>query len=216
MSLIAGEINISLPNIDFLEIETFLKNSLVHHTNNITSSVEKIYHERNLRSYPWQRRVLEFKGEHIYDYTDYSEIQKILSLAYSLPIEKKDRLIILLFQSAQDNYDFDWHFDRDINYGFRICFGLNPTVPFIRFAKLKEEFEKMKDSWEKIYNHMIYEDQQYDLYPSKENTVFLINKNKHPHKVPVLENNNKRCVIIVQGIIQNLNLDFIQKIEDES
>ena len=215
MALIAGELNVELPNVDIVKLEKFITDTEEIHSNSRTSAEEKVYYQRNNREYPWTRRVLEYNGKLIYDYSTYLEIQKILKVADSLPINRASRIILMLFQTSQKEYDFNWHFDSDTQYGFRVCFGLDKSIPFVHLTKLKPEYEHVSKTFERIESHMVYEDIQYDLYPTKENTVFMLNRKIYPHKVPVVENSKMRCVIIIQGELMESNLDFLQRIDDE-
>lgn len=215
MVLIAGEINIEIPNIDITKLEKFLAETKEIHSNSRTSAEEKVYQQRNNREYPWTRRILEYNGKPIYDFSIYPEMQRILTIADNLPINPATRLILMLFQTAQKEYDFNWHFDGDTQYGFRICFGLDTSIPFVQLTKLKPDYEYVSKTLERIESHMVYEDKQYDLYPTKENTVFMLNRKIYPHRVPVFENSKMRCVIIVQGDLIESNLDFLHRIDDE-
>lgn len=215
MAIIAGELDLDVPKIDLSEIEKFLVDTHEIHLNSRTSTEEKIYQQRNDREYPWQRRVLEFKGKSIYDYSEYPELKKFFSFIDTLPVNAINRTSVMLYQTNQKSYDFNWHFDGDTQYGFRVCVGLDKSVPFVQLGKLKPNYEHVTKTFEKIENFMIEENKQYDLYPSKENTVFLLNRLNCPHRVPIIENSKQRCVIIVFGDTFDLNLKYIQRIDDD-
>jgi hypothetical protein len=215
MVLIAGELDILVPDVDFNEIETFLKDTHDVHENSRTSSEEKGYATRNNRKYPWTRRVLQFNGIDQSPYKNYPEMVKLFEVASALPIDPITRIMIFLYQDNQPDYDFYWHFDGDYTYGFRICVGLDTTKPFVELTKLKTEYEYINNSSSKIEPYMVDESKLYTLYPNKKNTVMLLNRTKYPHRVPIIKSDTPRCVLIVSGVLTDLNLNFLQKIEDE-
>lgn len=215
MALIAGEIDLAVPDIDLVHVEQFLAQTHEIHNNSRTSSEEKGYKQRNDREYPWQRRVLEYLNKPIYDYSLFPEINKIIEMTHTLPIVPATRTSLMLYQNSQKTYDFNWHFDVDTEQGFRICFNLNTEIPFVQLAKLKPEFEYVSKTFERIENHMVDESNQHEIYPTRKNTVFLLNRRNYPHKVPVFERSSQRCVIIVSGKITDPNFNFLQRIDDE-
>lgn len=215
MSIVAGEIDIDIPDINLGKIELFLSDTIHIHTNSKMSSEEKIYKQRNNRPYPWDRRVLEYLGTPTYDFNKYPEFKKIFNVVNCLPIDVNTRTCLMLYQNSQKSYDFNWHFDGDNDYGFRVCFNLDTAVPFVELAKLDKKFEYVNKTFERIQQHMVDETTKIQLYPTRKNTIFLFNRLNYPHRVPMINSNVNRCVIIVHGKIIDLNLKFIQKIEDE-
>lgn len=200
--MIAAELNLEVPTIDFNQIELFLVETLVEHSLNTNSSrEEKVYELRNRRSYPWQRRILEFQGKPCHDYRNKNPFKILNGLLDNLPVDPTDRTILMIYQKQQPDYDFNYHYDGDREYGFRVCFNLDTDKVFVEFAKLREEYSYVRESREKILDNMIDSTHVYQLKPIKTNTVFCFNRLQYPHRVPLSSHDN-RLVLIVQGTLQ--------------
>lgn len=196
--MIASELNLYVPYINLFDIRNFLQTTKKDHDSIISfSNEEKTYEHRNSRPYPWHRRVIELQGQKQFDLTDNIEFNKIYKVIDQLPLVKNKRNVLIIYQDQQPEYDFNFHFDGDKEYGFRICFNLDPSKVFLEFAKLKQEFLYIKENRQKIENHMV-DYKIYKLYPSSTNTIFCINGKNFPHRVPVMANSS-RLVVIVHG-----------------
>lgn len=210
MALIYGELDINVPEISYADIEKFIIDTKIVHELSTHSQEEKIYAQRNNRSYPWERRLLEFNGKEFHNYKNIQPFNDLVNLIDSLPIDRGSRVVLLLSQKEQDSYDFNFHFDKDDPHGFRICFGLNINQVFLEIAPLKSEFLQLSN--QKIEDHML-EPTLYKVIPKKANTVFCLPGNKYPHRVPV-NNSTRRTVLIVRGKVTTLSdLAFLHKVE---
>ncbi len=213
MALIYGELDIEVPEISIDKIEKFVKETEAAHVQLGHSKEEDTYFQRNNRHYPWNRRILQFKDKKFYNYNNREEFKDVVKIFEKLPIKDEERIVLLLQQTQQPLYDFNFHFDNDNPFGFRVCLGLNTSKTFLEQSKIKKEFHKHALDLGKIENYMV-EDRVYKIVPKKSNTVFVLNANEFPHRVPV-ENNIARTVFVVRGKIESLdNLDFIVKEEE--
>ena len=213
MGLIAGELDIAVPNVSFDAVDQFIKDSKLMHDLSNFGKEEQVYFHRNKRHYPWDRRVLETLGKPVYDYRNINPFNSIKDIIDALPIVKETRVILLLSQREQSNYDFNYHFDRDNQYGFRICFGLDTNKTFLEMASLKPEFRAHGEGLNKIEDYMV-EDAVHKLIPTRANTVFCIKGNKYPHRVPITSS-VQRFVIIVRGDLVSIdNLKFLNRIDE--
>jgi hypothetical protein len=213
MGLIAGEVDVNLPDITFQELEDFLTATKFRHEHSKAFAEEQTYFERNGRRYPWDRRVLEFNGIPNYNFKDITPFNRLVEIIDSLPIVKSSRIILLISQKEQADYDFNFHFDLDAGYGFRLCFGLDVSKTFLEMSKLKPEYLAHGRELKKIEQTMV-EDKVYEIIPSKSNTVFCINGNEYPHRVPV-NNSEARFVLIVRGDLMSLDdVKFLKRIEE--
>ena len=80
-------------------------------------------------------------------------------------------------------------------------------------SKLKPEYLAHGRELKKIEQTMV-EDKVYEIIPSKSNTVFCINGNEYPHRVPV-NNSEARFVLIVRGDLMSLDdVKFLKRIEE--
>lgn len=212
--MIAAELDVVLPKLSFTSLYKFLKDTEhAHFSVEDFSKEESVYFERNHKNYPWERRILEYEGEIFYDYRNKKLFKNLISIIDSFPIIKDTRVVILLFQKKQEEYDFNYHFDKDEKYGFRICYNLNTNIPFLEFAKLKKEYSYVRNTLEKIQPFMV-ENNTYNLIPTKKNTVLMFDGVEYPHKVPVVNGNSKRLSIIVRGKLSDIkNLNFCQIIK---
>lgn len=213
MGLIIGEVDIEVPTIPFDSVTEFLNSSKKFHEGSVYSKEEYIYRERNNREYPWDRRVLEYQGTEFYNYLDTDPFSKLKKIINSLPIEKDSRVVLLLSQKEQNNYDFNFHFDADNQYGFRICLGLDINKPFLEIGELKPEFYEHGKSLKKIEDHMTT-GKLYPITPMKSNTVFCLSGEKFPHRIPI-NGGYQRFVLIVRGNIDSIdNIKYLQRIEE--
>lgn len=196
MGLIAGELDVNVPAMDFSALEDFIQLSKNTHVSTDMSREERIYQQRNSRPYPWERRLLENNGVMLHNYNNHPAFAQLVETLDRLPIVKSTRLVLLLSQIAQSDYDFNFHFDRGGPYSFRICLGLDTNKVFLEMSKLKSEFLQM--SWkDRILPHHV-EDKKYNIIPTKTNTVFCIESKKYPHRVPI-NNSSMRLVLVVSG-----------------
>jgi len=208
--MIAGELKINLPTLSFDVIDNFLNDSENDHYSSEKSQEEKIYEIRNKRKYPWKRRILEFHGKKIYKFKNDHPFYKIFKIIDKLPLTKETRRVLFLYQEHQDSYDFNFHFDQDNMYGFRICYGLDTDNTFLEFSRLKQEIKKSR---KKIENEMV-DKKVYKLIPKKKDTVFLINGEDFAHRVPLI-NSSSRAVFIISGDLTDLNnLKFINILKE--
>lgn len=213
MALIYGEIDITVPNIPlehFIEFVNSTKNSHVSYGHSIE---EEIYFSRNKRKYPWNRRILEHNENTYHEYNNHKCFEPLVDIMDKLPVKKGKRVILLLHQQQQLEYDFNFHFDKDKPYGFRICLGLDTNKSFLEQSKLKDEYLQHALDLKKIENYMVH-DKIYTIKPKKSNTVFCLNGDRFPHRVPV-DSNSQRVSIIVRGELENLeSLTYLQKEEE--
>jgi len=213
MGLIAGELDINVPAIDFGLLEDFIELSKNTHVSTDMSKEERIYQQRNNRPYPWERRLLENNGAPLHDYSNHPAFAQLLETLNCLPIVKSTRVVLLLRQIAQSDYDFNFHFDRGGPYSFRICLGLDTNKAFLEMSKLKPEFLTM--SWrDRILNEYV-EEKKYDIIPTKTNTVFCIESKEYPHRVPI-NDSGMRLVLVVSGELTEPieQLNFTAKVTD--
>jgi hypothetical protein len=200
--MIAAELDYNVPSIPMEDVNLFIEATKESYEKSLFFKEDLIYKERNSREYPWTRRVLEFNGNKIYPYDTRGAFVPFMDLINSLPVDHKTRTVILISQNEQTDYDFNFHFDGEIDYGFRICNGIDTTQPFLEFSQLKDEYVQHARDRKKIENNMVHE-QLYSLTPKKSNTVLCINGHSFPHRVPINSAKN-RFVIIVKGQISNL------------
>lgn len=213
MGLISGEIDIQLPNIEFNELEEFLCATQFEHENSKAYIEEQKYFERNGRAYPWDRRVLEFNGIANYNYNEVAPFNKLSSIIDSLPIKRNTRVVLLISQKLQSEYDFNFHFDLDAEYGFRLCFGLDTNKPFLEMSKLKTEYADHGRKLNKIESYMV-EEKIYNIVPTRSNTVFCINGTDYPHRVPV-NKSSERFVLIIRGEVISLDdIKFLKRVDE--
>ena len=211
--MIAAELDYNVPSIPMEDVNLFIEATKESYEKSLFFKEDLIYKERNSREYPWTRRVLEFNGNKIYPYDTRGAFVPFMDLINSLPVDHKTRTVILISQNEQTDYDFNFHFDGEIDYGFRICNGIDTTRPFLEFSQLKDEYVQHARDRKKIENNMVKEE-IYDVIPKKTNTIFCIAGKKYPHRVPV-NNSFQRVSIIVKGKITTLeDLNFLTKIEE--
>jgi len=215
MTFIAGELNMQVPEISFEDFEEFIKSSkTLHESIPGHNNEEFVYKQRNLRVYPWERRILEFQGKEFHSYSSNTLFKPLMSLINSLPIIPESRGILLISQCKQENYDFNFHFDKDPNYGFRITFGLDTKKPFVEFGKMKNDFKNARQHLKMIEPNMV-EDKIYSLIPTRSNTVFCFSSTYYPHRVPLINADNRVVLIIAGTLTMSIDkLDFIQTLED--
>lgn len=212
--LIAGELDIEVPHVPIEDLEQFIMATKELHLGSISMSrEERIYTKRNNRPYPWNRRLLEHSGNFFYNYRNTKIFSSIVPVIEQLPIVPSSRTVLLLYQTEQPTYDFNWHFDNDKDYGFRICIGLDTTASFLEFVRMKDEFSDCHKTLQKIESSMVH-DTIYSITPKKSNTVLYINGNQYSHRVPI-NNGKKRASIIVSGQLIPKELKFCQRIDDE-
>lgn len=211
--MIAAELDYEVPSIPMEDVNGFLEATKESYEKSLFFQEDLIYKKRNGRVYPWTRRVLEFNGNKIYPYDTRGALVPMVELINSLPVKPETRTVILISQDNQTDYDFNFHFDGENGYGYRICNGLDTTQTFLEFSKLKDEYIQHARERKKIENDMVYE-KLYRLVPVKSDTVLCINATDFPHRVPV-NNASGRFVIIVKGeIINAKNQNFLQVIEE--
>lgn len=212
MALIYGEVDITVPDISISFINSFIKETEDQHVKLGHSKEEEVYLHRNNRPYPWNRRILQFKDRKFYNYHNRTEFQEVYNLFKELPIKEEERIVLLLQQKSQPTYDFNFHFDNDNPYGFRLCLGLDTSKTFLEQSKIKPEFQQHALDLKKIEDYMV-EEQVYKIKPIKSNTVFMVNGHQYPHRVPV-EQNLERAVFVIRGKLGDIsNLKFLQKEE---
>jgi hypothetical protein len=213
--MIAAELDIPVPAISLADVEFFLSDTLQHHTMDAAfSREEKVYELRNKRIYPWSRRMLESSGVVNYDYTNRLPFVALTHIINTLPIEPSSRSVLLIYQKHQPDYDFNFHYDGDKEYGFRICFNLDVDKVFVELAKLQPDYSHMCNNMGKILDHMVDLNKIYQLKPARTNTIFCLNRLQYPHRVPLV-NHGPRLVLIVHGLLQQSEfnkLTYIQKI----
>jgi hypothetical protein len=210
MGLIAGECDISLPDISFEEIKNFIESTKFQHENSMSYKEENAYYQRHGKILPWNRRILEVNGNPYYNYKLRHPFIKLTKIIDSLPIIKSSRVILLISQEEQSDYDLNFHFDLDNGYGFRICYGLDTSKAFIEMSKLKSEYLENRTG---IRQDML-EDKIYQVIPSKSNTVFCLNGYNYPHRVPV-NNSGSRFVLIIRGdMMPENNIKFLTRIDE--
>ena len=211
--LITGELQLTVPQLSFNDINEFVMETAEYHYSSNMSLEEQTYKQRNNRDYPWDRRVLEFEGRPFHTYKEHKAFKHLVELIELLPIKPTTRVVLLLCQKNQSDYDFNWHFDKDNLFGFRICTGLDTTKPFLEFAKLKEEYKEYNKNMKRIEPYMV-EEEIFNIIPTKSNTVICVNGERYPHRVPLNQGIN-RCSIIVRGELLSPDLNFCQRIDDE-
>ncbi len=212
MALIYGEIDAAVPDISLDAVSEFIRDSKEQHISLGHSKEEEVYFERNNREYPWNRRILQFKNRKFYNYNLLDPFKEVYKVIEQLPIRDEDRIVLLLQQNQQPAYDFNFHFDNDNPFGFRICFGLDTNKVFLEQSRIKSEFKQHALELKRIEDTMV-EDRVYKITPLKSNTVFILNGHEYPHRVPV-DNNLQRAVLVVRGKLESLNsLKFLQKEE---
>jgi len=208
--LVAGELRIIVPDIDLESVAEFINYTRDEYEQSTFFLEDNVYFKRNNRHYPWNRRVLEFKGVKFFNYDKQPPFDTVMPIVDSLPVTEKT--VILLYQESQDGYDFNFHFDAELDYGFRICFGLDTTKTFLELGQLKDEYIEHARQRKKINNDMVT-DRIYKLDPLRSNTVLCLNATHYPHRVPI-NSNQPRAVLIVKGNNTNLSqLDFLQRID---
>lgn len=213
MALIFGELDINVPDISVDKIEQFIKDTEEEHVLLGHSKEEEVYFQRNNRPYPWNRRILQFKDRTFYNYQNREEFKEVYEIFKQLPIKEEERIVLLLQQNNQPQYDFNFHFDNDNPFGFRLCLGLDTSKVFLEQSKIKEEFHQHALSLKKIEDTMV-EGKVYKIKPTKSNSVLILNGNKYPHRVPVDYNRN-RAVFVIRGKLEDIsNLQFLQKEEE--
>jgi hypothetical protein len=213
MGLIAGECDISLPDISFEEIKDFVESTKFLHENSKSYKEEKTYYQHHGKMLPWNRRILEVDGNPYHNYRIRNPFVKLTPIIDSLPIVKSSRVILLISQEEQFDYDLNFHFDLDNGYGFRICYGLDTDKPFIEMSKLKSEYLENNNARSNINQNML-EDKIYKVIPTKSNTVFCLNGYNYPHRVPVT-NSGSRFVLIIRGdMMPENNIKFLTRIDE--
>jgi hypothetical protein len=213
MALIYGELDIAVPDIDRNFLNEFVKRSFNEHVRLGHAKEEDVYFLRNKKHYPWHRRVLQYKTDQFHNFHLLDEFKELNSCLDKLPIDRDERIILMLHQEAQYDYDFNFHFDNDNPYGFRICLGLDTKKTFLEQAKIKDEFHQHALDLKKIEDHMV-EETRYTIVPRKENTAFILNGNSYPHRVPI-NSSTGRTVFVVRGKINTIDdLKFLQKQQD--
>lgn len=215
MALIYGEIDIDVPDIPLEFIDSFVEETRLEHVKLGHSKEEETYFQRNNKLYPWERRILEYGGRVFYNYRDKKYFEAISKIIDKFPIDKTDgeRVVLMLYQKEQPDYDFNFHFDNDKPFGFRICLGLDTTKTFIEQAKIRPEFQQHALQLKKIEDYMV-EENRYRIKPLRSNTAFCINAENYPHRVPI-EGNRSRVAIIVRGTVGNIDgLTFLQRVDE--
>jgi hypothetical protein len=210
--MIAAELDYNVPAITMEDVNLFIDATKDSYEKSRFFKEDLVYQERNRRPYPWTRRVLEVRGYKIYPYDVQGALVPLMDVINSLPIIESTRTAVLISQNEQADYDFNFHFDAEPSYGFRICCGLDTTKPFLEFSQLKDEYLIHGRDRKKIENHMVHE-KLYTLTPKKSNTVLCVNGDYYPHRVPINGSKN-RFVIIVEGQISKLDdQPYLQVIE---
>jgi len=205
---IIGELDIDIPAISEDNVIDFLAYSREQHIAQGHSKEEDRYSLRNNRQYPWDRRVLEYKGTKFYNYEKWFNILEILNV---IPIRPENRTIILLHQTSQLDYDFNFHFDNDAPIGYRLCFGLDTTKPFLELAKVKPEYKMHSLQLNRIEDYMV-DDNLRSITPIKSNTLICLNGEDYPHRVPI-GNNSGRTVFVIYGKnFKELSVKYLQKL----
>jgi hypothetical protein len=217
--LIAGELDLKVPEISFADLSEFLDDTKdIHERIQGMSREETVYSQRNLKPYPWTRRILEVNGKPFYNYRSKPPFTNLMSIIDQLPIVPDTRVILLLYQHEQSNYDFNWHFDKDRQFGFRLCLGLDTDKPFLEFARMHNEFlDYAKDHTEKsviLEKHMINENKIYSITPTRSNSVICINGYEYCHRVPIV-NASTRASFVIRGELTSNEFNLKQKVEDE-
>lgn len=213
MGLIYGELDIDVPKLSIEKFDDFFKKTETTHKNLRHSIEEDVYFQRNKKNYPWLRRVLEIKGDQCHDYRSYAIFFPITKIIDILPIRRESRIVTILYQKEQPEYDFNFHFDNDKTYGFRICFGLALRRAFLELSKIKDEYQQHALDLKKIENFMVESD-IIEIVPKKSNTVICLNGFRYPHRVPI-NSNGSRVSIIVRGEVTGLeSLKYIQRVEE--
>ena len=86
--LIAGELQITVPQVSFNDIDNFIRETAELHHASKMSLEEKAYMQRNNREYPWDRRLLEYEGKTFHNYKElqwlYPELYLNLQISYNL------------------------------------------------------------------------------------------------------------------------------------
>ena len=211
MALIIGELESNISDIPFDILDDFIETTVSSHEKYGHVKQETVYASRNNRPYPWHRRVLEHNQSVFHNYRDHKFFANLNTVIDSLPIDR--RFMVLLYQKQQPEYDFNFHFDDDRPWGFRICLGLDTSKTFLELSKIKTEYQQHALELKKIENYMV-EDKLYKIVPKKSNTIFCINSLEYPHRVPV-DSNKGRVSIVVGGDLKQLNnFNYIQRIDE--
>lgn len=215
--LIAGELNLEVPQILYTDVVDFFHQTEEEHKKyNTLYKDEEIYKKINSRPHPWQRRLLEFKGIPLYNYRNKKLFSGLIPVIDQLPIVPTTRMVLLLFQNPQPPYDFGWHFDGDKQYGFRICIGVDTDKPFLEFIKIKEDYRYASTERAVVIDSNMLEGNIYQIFPSKPNTVICINGEHYPHRVPIAGKlSTTRVVVIVKGKLTTTEFDLSQRITNE-
>ena len=114
MDFIAGELDIEVPSLSFDAVESFFAETEQSYRKSAFFTEDSIYRQRNDREYPWERRVLEFRGKKIYPYDTHQSLNAFVDTIEKLPVSKENRTIILIVQKTQGDYDFNFHFDAEL------------------------------------------------------------------------------------------------------
>jgi len=215
--MIAAECDIPLPNVSFSDVRLFFESTHTEYYSNTSASKEEIvYKERNNKVYPWQRRIIQANGNTLHKNQTDSYLYFLNDILESLPIKKETRNVISIYQTHQLNYDFNFHYDGDREYGFRICYNLDTSKTFLEFAKLLPEYMDVKVSRKKIESDMTDNSVIHKLVPYRTNTIFCVNGNQYPHRVPIV-NHDERVVFIVNGDLDKerfQNLNYLNVLHD--
>lgn len=208
---IVAELDITVPPLDFTLVEQFCDATKEAYLKSKHSTVDSVYMSRNSRTYPWERRVLERNNEVLYDaWGVFASVKDVID---KLEVDEDGRSVVMIFQSGQPEYDFNFHFDNTEVLGFRICFGLSDK-PFLEFSKVKDAFQKHALNLGKLSVDMM-EPEVLSFTPSKSNCVLVVNGDTHPHRVPVLPEQATlpRAVFIVYGKMKRFDFPVVQSLE---
>lgn len=201
-NIIANELDIVLPNIEISEIV-----EVCHITNR--EYIEKYNHlEKNweLREgvvYPWIRRILKLGGKHMFNVNNYPKFEYIFEMAETL-IENPN--IALIYQKTQPNRDFGFHFDSQ-SFGYRFCYGLDTTQPFVEFSKIKDEHITSRS----YFREDMFEEFNCEFIPKRKNTVIGLAGLRFPHRVP-FTNAIERYVFLAEGNPKMHNYNKLQEL----
>lgn len=210
-NVIVAELDITVPPLDFTLVEQFCDATKEAYLKSRYSTVDSVYMSRNSRTYPWERRVLERNNKVLYNaWAVFAPVKDVID---KLEVDEDGRSIVMIYQSGQPDYDFNFHFDNTEVPGFRICFGLSDK-PFLEFSKVKDEFQKHALNLGKLSADMM-EPEVLSFTPSKSNCVLVVNGDTHPHRVPVLPEQAAlpRAVFIVCGKMKRFDFPVVQSLE---